>query len=224
MTRDLVAATAITKSYGNAPAIGAVSISCAAGEVVAVVGASGSGKSTLLLCLAGILVPDQGEVWLGDQRIDQMSDSHRSGLRSTDVGVVFQFGNLVPELTAAENVCLPLLLNGIRRRSAAKQAYEALDRFGIGHLADRNPHMMSGGEAQRVALARVFVTGPRAVFADEPTGALDSVSGDAVTTALVGLARENGAAVVVATHNDAVANAADRVVLMHDGAASAVDR
>jgi putative ABC transport system ATP-binding protein len=185
-------------------------------------GPSGSGKSTLLHCLAGILVPDAGEVWLGDRRIDALPEPARSTLRRERFGFVFQFGQLVPELTAEENVALPLLLGGCRRTAATAQAREWFARLGLDGLEGRRSGELSGGQAQRVALARALVTGPEVLFADEPTGALDSLTGEHVMELLAATAREQGTTVVLVTHEPRVAAYADREVVVRDGRVSAL--
>ncbi|MBN6051635.1 ABC transporter ATP-binding protein [Nonomuraea sp. RK-328] len=213
----LVEARGISRSYGPTPALREASVSVARGEILAVMGPSGSGKSTLLHCLAGIFTPDEGEVWFDGRRLDTLSDDRRTELRRTAFGFVFQFGQLVPELTAADNVALPLLLGRTRRGPAYRSALSWLDRLELGDLRDRRTGELSGGQAQRVAIARALVTGPAVVFADEPTGALDSLTGEAVMELLVGLAREEGTTVVVVTHEARVAACADREVLVRDG-------
>jgi putative ABC transport system ATP-binding protein len=207
----------LNKSFGNTHALRGANVAVGEGEIVAVMGPSGSGKSTLLHCLAGILTPDFGEVHFAGRRVDDLSDRERVQLRRTAYGFVFQFGQLVPELPAVENVALPLLLAGRRRRVALDRAREWLTRLGLDGLGDRPPGELSGGEGQRVALARAMVAEPRIVFADEPTGALDSVGADQIMELLVGAARERGTSVVLVTHEPRVAAYADRTVLMRDG-------
>jgi putative ABC transport system ATP-binding protein len=207
----------VVRSYGRTPALRGVTLDVAEGEIVAVTGPSGCGKSTLLLCLAGILRPDAGEVGYREQRIDTWSETARARLRRGEFGVLFQFGQLVAELSAAENVALPLLLAGARRREARTAALSWLDRFGVADLADNRPGDMSGGEQQRAALARALVTEPRVLFADEPTGALDSLSGERVLGHLVRVAREQRTTVVLVTHDARVAGYADREVMLRDG-------
>ena len=185
--------------------------------MLAVTGASGSGKSTLLHCLSGIVVPDAGEVHFGDLRVDRASEKVRSQLRRTAFGVLFQFGQLVPELTAAENVALPLLLDGRPRSGAMAAARTWLERLGVDHQHDSRPGQMSGGQAQRVAVARSLVSEPRVVFADEPTGALDSLAGEQVLGELLRVARESGTAVVLVTHEARVAAYAQRELVLSDG-------
>jgi putative ABC transport system ATP-binding protein len=216
--RDLV------RSYDRSPALRGVSLAVRAGEVVAITGPSGSGKSTLLHCLSGILRPDEGEVWWQGRRIDTESEARRSRLRRSEFGVLFQFGQLVPELTAAENVALPLLLAGTRRRAALGTAVGWLDRFDVAELAAKRPTEMSGGQAQRVATARALVTGPAVLFADEPTGALDTLTGEQVLVQLTRAARESGTTVLVVTHDAKVAAHADREVVLRDGRVESDDQ
>lgn len=213
----IIEAREVSRSYGSTPALREASLSVAAGEVLAVMGPSGSGKSTLLHCLAGIFTPDSGEVWFDGRRLDTLNDGRRSELRRTAFGFVFQFGQLVPELTVADNVMLPLLLGRTRRKQAHQRAAEWLDRLELADLGGRRTGELSGGQAQRVAIARALVTRPRVVFADEPTGALDSLTGEHVMELLVGLAREEGATVIVVTHDARVAACADREVVVRDG-------
>ena len=222
MTEPLLIAHDLHLSFGASPALTGASVDVRPGEVLALLGPSGSGKSTLLHCLAGILRPDSGEVRYRGLRIDDRSDEQRSQLRRSDFGFVFQFGSLVPELSARDNVALPMRLGGHKRRSAEAQALTWLERLEVGELADKRAGEMSGGQAQRVAVARALVAGPRVVFADEPTGALDSLNGELVMDLLVGAAREQGASVVLVTHEPRVAAYADREVVLRDGALAAV--
>src|SRR5215469_15595981 len=180
-------------------------------------GPSGSGKSTLLHCLAGILVPASGEVYFDGRRVDQLREPERSTLRRERFGFVFQFGQLVPELTAEENVALPLLLDGARRAEALGNARGWLDRLGLDGLGGRRSGELSGGQAQRVALARGLVTAPRVLFADEPTGSLDSLAGEQVMNLLTAAVRDQGTTVVLVTHEPRVAAYADREVIVRDG-------
>jgi putative ABC transport system ATP-binding protein len=220
MTNDgppLLAGRGLYKSFGPVPALRGIDISVATGEVLAVMGPSGSGKSTLLHCLAGVLRPDAGEVIFDRRRIDRMLDNERSRLRRTEFGFVFQFGQLVPELPVRENIALPLLLGGKRRRAALAEAQKWLPRLGLEGSADRLPGELSGGQGQRVAVARALIAGPRVVFADEPTGSLDSVAADQVMELLVDTAKTEGASVVLVTHEPRVAAFADRQVTVRDG-------
>ncbi|MDM4722024.1 ABC transporter ATP-binding protein [Micromonospora sp. WMMA1363] len=210
-------ASGVVKAYGPTSALRGVTLDVAEGEIVAVVGPSGSGKSTLLYCLAGILRPDAGAVTWRGHRLDTWSEAARSQLRRTEFGVLFQFGQLVAELTAAENVALPLLLAGTGRRAARTAALTCLERFGVAELADTPPGKMSGGQQQRCAAARALVTEPRVLFADEPTGALDTLTGEQVLRQLVRLARDQGTAVILVTHEPRIAAYADREVVLRDG-------
>jgi putative ABC transport system ATP-binding protein len=205
------------KSFGFTPALRGTSVALHPGEIVAVIGPSGSGKSTLLHCLAGILTPDAGEVRFAGRRIDRLPDRERVHLRRTAFGFIFQFGQLVPELPAVENIALPLLLAGRPRRSALAAVTPWLRRLGLDGLGWRLPGELSGGQCQRVAVARALIAKPRIVFADEPTGALDSVAADQVMELLVDAAREQGSSVMLVTHEPRVAGYADRTVIVRDG-------
>jgi len=213
----LLTATDLRRSFGATPALDGASLSIKAGEMVAVMGSSGSGKSTLLHCLAGIIRPDSGTVVYRDADLTRMSDVNRSALRRSEFGFVFQFGQLVPELTCLENVALPLRLDGAKRKVAERHAAEWLERLEVTDVAGKRPGEVSGGQGQRVAVARALVTGPRVVFADEPTGALDSFNGERVMRLLTEAARQAGAAVVLVTHEARVAAYADREVVVRDG-------
>jgi putative ABC transport system ATP-binding protein len=207
----------VTKSFGVTRALHEATVHIRRGEILAVMGPSGSGKSTLLHCLAGIFTPDSGAVWYDGARLDELGDAARTRLRRTDFGFVFQFGQLVPELTAVDNIALPLLLGGVRRRAAYARAAAWFPRLGLDGLENRRTGELSGGQAQRVAVGRSLVTGPRVLFADEPTGALDSLAGEKVMDLLVATARAEGASVVLVTHDARVAAHADREVTVRDG-------
>jgi putative ABC transport system ATP-binding protein len=217
MADVLVEARGLRKTYGRTEALRGVSLEVGDGEVVAVTGPSGSGKSTLLMALAGIIRPDAGEVRYDGARLDDLSEKKRTRLRRRQLGVVLQFGQLVPELTAVQNVALPLLLEQHGRVAARQLALGWLERLGAADLADALPGELSGGEAQRVAVARALVTGPRVVFADEPTGAMDTVSGEKLLEEMLAATREAGATVVMVTHENRVAARADREVRLRDG-------
>ena len=213
----LIEARDVRKSFGQTPALAGASLTVTAGEIVAVMGPSGSGKSTLLHCLAGIYQPDTGEVWFNGERLDTSSDTRRTELRRTAFGFVFQFGQLVPELTVVDNIALPLLLNRVGRKSAYARAGAWLPRLGLDELGGRRTGELSGGQAQRVAVARALVAQPKILFADEPTGSLDTLTGELVMELLVGLAREEATTVVLVTHDARVAAYADREVMVRDG-------
>jgi putative ABC transport system ATP-binding protein len=205
------------RTFGTTPALQGADLRVARGELLAIMGPSGSGKSTLLHCLAGILLPDTGEVRYDGRRIDEMGEAGRTLLRRDEFGFLFQFGQLVPELPAVENVALPLLLGGTRRAEAVRQATPWFERLGIDGLEQRRPGELSGGQAQRVALARALVAAPAVLFADEPTGSLDSLAGERVMDLLVDTARAAGTTVVLVTHEARIAAYADREVVVRDG-------
>jgi putative ABC transport system ATP-binding protein len=213
----ILEAREIKKSFGATPALRGATMSVTPGEILSIMGPSGSGKSTLLHCLAGILKADSGETWFEGQRLDLMTENKRSELRRTAFGFVFQFGQLVPELTALDNVALPLLLNGVHHREAYEKAQEWLDRLGLEKLGGHRSGELSGGESQRVAIARAMVIHPRVIFADEPTGSLDSLSGEKVMEMLVSNARAEGTTIVLVTHDARVAAYADRDITVRDG-------
>lgn len=223
-TENLMEAVDLHKAYGPTPALDGAQFAIRAGEVVAVMGPSGSGKSTLLHCLAGIVRPDSGIILYRGRDLTAMSDAERSALRRGEFGFVFQFGQLVPELTCVENVALPLRLNGTRRKEAETRAGEWLARLEVDDLAAKRPGEISGGQGQRVAVARALVTGARVVFADEPTGALDSLNGERVMHLLTQAARDTNAAVVLVTHEARVAAYSDREVVVRDGKSRDMER
>ncbi|MHA6796814.1 ABC transporter ATP-binding protein [Pseudonocardia bannensis] len=207
----------VTKRFGATTVLAAADLVVHRGEAVAVTGPSGSGKSTLLHCLAGILAPDAGEVRLTGERIDGWSEARRTALRRERLGFVFQFGQLLPELPAVENVALPLMLGGVSRREAVGRAAQWFAPLGLTGLEQRRPGQLSGGQEQRVAIARALVTGPDVVFADEPTGALDSETGLRTIELLTGLAARTRAGLVVVTHDAEVAARCHRTVVIRDG-------
>jgi putative ABC transport system ATP-binding protein len=217
LTTPVLAARGVTRSFGATEALRGADLTVGYGEVLAVMGPSGSGKSTLLHCLAGILRPDEGEVWFAGRRTDQLGERARTELRRRSFGFVFQFGQLVPDLPAIENVMLPLLLAGQARAAAREQAAALLARLDLDGLEQRRPGELSGGQAQRVAVARALVIRPEVIFADEPTGSLDSLAGLRVMQLLTGAARAQGATVVLVTHEARVAAYSDREVVVRDG-------
>ena len=211
-------ASGVHVSFGSTPALRGASIRVEPGELVALTGPSGSGKSTLLHCLAGVQLPDAGVVTFAGRRLDELSADDRTLLRRRHIGLVLQFGQLVPELTALENVALPLLLEGRGRRDAEQAARRWLQQLEVADRADVRPPAMSGGEQQRVAIARALVTAPEVVLADEPTGSLDTVTGELALDVLVKATRETAAALVVVTHDHRVSAWMDREVVLRDGA------
>ncbi|MET7518116.1 ABC transporter ATP-binding protein [Streptomyces sp. NPDC005480] len=221
---SLLAADGLHKTYGATKALNGAEFSVHPGEVVAVMGPSGSGKSTLLHCLAGIVTPDEGTITYAGQNLTGMSDAARSALRRSDFGFVFQFGRLVPELTCLENVALPLRLGGAKRKAAEATARTWMERLEVDDLTGKRPGEVSGGQGQRVAVARALATSPRVLFADEPTGALDSLNGERVMELLTDAARSANAAVVLVTHEARVAAYSDREIIVRDGRSRDMER
>ncbi|MCX5087178.1 ABC transporter ATP-binding protein [Streptomyces sp. NPDC001939] len=221
---SLLTAHGLHKTYGATKALNGAEFSVHPGEVVAVMGPSGSGKSTLLHCLAGIVTPDEGTITYAGQNLATLSDAARSALRRSDFGFVFQFGQLVPELTCLENVALPLRLNGARRKAAEATARAWMERLEVDDLTGQRPGEVSGGQGQRVAVARALATSPRVLFADEPTGALDSLNGERVMELLTEAARSTHAAVVLVTHEARVAAYSDREIIVRDGRSRDMER
>jgi putative ABC transport system ATP-binding protein len=217
----ILEASALTKSYGDTHALAGVDLSIEAGEAVAIMGASGSGKTTLLHVLAGILSPDAGSMRLltgrGEIEISGLGDRARSALRRETFGFVFQQGLLIPELTALENVALPLMLRGTSRADAEQLAARWLAELGLTGLGERRIGQLSGGQAQRVAVARAQAIEPLVVFADEPTGALDSTTSSEVMDALIASTTGRGRTLVVVTHDEGIAARCGRVVRLRDG-------
>ncbi|GAA4078388.1 ABC transporter ATP-binding protein [Nonomuraea soli] len=214
---DVLSGHFLTKHFGHTTALAGVDITIRQEEAVAIMGPSGSGKSTLLHCLAGIMKPDEGEVHLMGHRVDNLGERRRSELRRTRFGFVFQFGQLLPELPAEENVALPLMLGGVTRTQAVRQAREWFAPLGLQGMETRRPGELSGGQAQRVAIARALVSRPAVVFADEPTGALDQTTGQETMRLLVEATKHNEACLVVVTHDPNVASWCDRTVEVRDG-------
>jgi putative ABC transport system ATP-binding protein len=223
MSEFILETRGLRKRFGRTEALRGVDLAVTSGEMVAIIGPSGSGKSTLLYCLAGILQPDDGSVCFNGDNIGRLSERDRSRLRRRQFGFVFQFGQLVPELQAIENVALPLLLEGVKRGQALQRAREWLERLGAVEVAGARPDELSGGQAQRVAIARALVADPDVVFADEPTGALDSVAGEDVMTVLTSVTRVEGTTVLLVTHEPRVAAYAGREVVLRDGRLAPVE-
>ncbi|MGP3982066.1 ABC transporter ATP-binding protein [Streptomyces sp. KR80] len=216
-TSEVLSAMGVDFSYGSTLAVRDAHLSLARGEVAAITGASGSGKSSLLYCLAGVLPASRGEIRFEGRGFADLDDEEISTLRRERFGFVFQYGELLPELTIEENTALPLRLAGRRKGPALKAAAEVLDRLGIADLRERRPSQVSGGQSQRVAVARALVHRPAVVFADEPTGSLDSANASAVLKEFLSLARSQGTAVLLVTHDSTVAAQADRNYTMADG-------
>ncbi len=212
------------KHFGQTHALRGLDAIVDRGEIVAIMGPSGSGKSTLLHCLAGIIVPDQGEVLLSGEDIGRLGEAQRSRLRLARFGFVFQFGQLLPELTAIDNVSLPLLLAGQSRKQARLEALDWLERLEIGDKADKRPATLSGGEAQRVAIARAMAIHPEVLFADEPTGSLDSLAAEATMNLIRNESKATGTTLILVTHDPRAAAYADREIIIRDGRTSVDSR
>ncbi len=217
-----VEAVGLTRTYGGAgarlPALKSVSLNVVRGEVVAVTGPSGSGKSTLLAILAGLDLPETGIARLAGTDWQTLAGSDRARFRRRHCGFIAQGLALLPQATAAENIEVPLLLDSIAAAERARRVVRALERVGLSHLTASLTDELSGGEQQRVAIARALVLEPAVVLADEPTCNLDSVTAQTIARLLVSAARERGAAVILVTHDPAIAQHADRIVTMHSGA------
>ncbi|GAA2844347.1 putative ABC transport system ATP-binding protein [Leucobacter komagatae] len=220
----------IERSFGMDVALRGVDLDVAQGEILAIMGPSGSGKSTLLHILAGVLTPDSGTASYRDPstsetaELSALGEAARAKLRLSEFGFVFQFGQLLPDLSAVDNVSLPLLLAGQARKVALRQARRWLERLGLADHAEKLPSELSGGQAQRVAIARALVTAPKVIFADEPTGALDSLSAEQVMLTLTELSRASGTTVVLVTHDARTAAYADREIVVRDGKLSGLSR
>lgn len=213
----VLAGYGLVKKYGSTTALAGVDVEVRDRDSLAIMGPSGSGKSTLLHTLAGIIRPDGGQVLLRGERIDKLGENRLSALRRKRFGFVFQFGQLLPELPAEENVALPLMLEGAPRKEAVARARRWFAPLGLDGLEGRRPGQLSGGQAQRVAIARALAVEPDVVFADEPTGALDQRTSDEVVRLLTSVTRASGAALVMVTHDADVAAHCDRVLQVRDG-------
>ncbi len=218
----------LTKLYGDSdnpvPALRGVDLTIERGDFVAVMGPSGSGKSTLLHLIGGLDQPTGGSVWLGDTDISTLSDKALSRLRRERIGFIFQFYNLLPTLTARENVALPLLLDHVRRKTALEQADEALKMLGLSDRAGHRPSQLSGGQQQRVSIARALIIHPMLMLGDEPTGALDTHAGTEVVELLREVSSKGKHTVILVTHNPRVAAYADRIIYLKDGAVADDER
>lgn len=215
--KPLLEARGLQVSYGSTPALRGASLTVEGGDIIALTGRSGSGKSSLLYCLAGIVLPQRGQVLFEGLTVSTLDDDARTRVRREHFGFVFQFGELVPELTLSENVSLPLRLNGVKGKDSRNRTNQLLDRFGIAELGDRRPGEVSGGQLQRAAIARSLVHQPKVVLADEPTGALDEENGRLVMREFLDAARQNNTAVVVVTHETSVADVCDTRLEVVDG-------
>ncbi|MDR1861992.1 MAG: ABC transporter ATP-binding protein [Candidatus Ancillula sp.] len=223
MDKYIIKAGALVKAFGDKKngeltyALNGANLGVYEGEILAIMGPSGSGKSTLLYALTGIIGINSGRIEIDGQDILKIKDSELTALRRTKFGFVFQFNKLVPELTALDNVALPLLLNGVKRKHAYEEAENWLERVGMKDFANKSATVLSGGQQQRVAIARALVIKPKIVFADEPTGALDAMNSENVMRLFVTIAKQTGTTVVLVTHEPSIAAYADREVIVRDG-------
>ncbi|WP_435824058.1 ABC transporter ATP-binding protein [Actinoplanes missouriensis] len=220
MTTAAILAENVTRTYQldglEVPALRGVSLTVGPGDYLAIVGTSGSGKSTLMHLLGGLDRPTGGTLLIGGRDVAQLSPNEMAELRNTTIGFVFQSFHLLSRTTAQDNVGLPLVYRGVGRRERRARAAAMLERVGLAHRMTHRPNQMSGGEQQRVAIARALVTGPSVLLADEPTGNLDSATGQSVLALLESL-NADGVALVLVTHDQAVAARAHRQIVMRDG-------
>ncbi|MBC3541120.1 ABC transporter ATP-binding protein [Rufibacter sediminis] len=213
----LLEARGLFKSYGKLPVLKGIDLTIGEAEVVSIVGASGAGKSTLLHLLGTLDAPDAGDVFLHGQRISGMSNKEVARFRNCNIGFIFQFHNLLPEFTALENVCLPGYLADRPEKEVETRAKELLEMLGLGHRLEHKPSEMSGGEQQRTAVARALINSPKLIFADEPSGNLDSKNAEELHQIFFKLREDLGQTFVLVTHNPILADMADRKLTMKDG-------
>lgn len=215
---SLIIAKNLKKVFKNqTEALRDIDLSVEPGEILAIMGPSGSGKSTLLHCLAGIIKPTSGQVIFNNQEISKWSDKKRNQLRREQFGFVFQFSQLVPELTALDNIALPLLINKVPKKQAYLEAKRWLNKVGVEKYADHLSGQLSGGQAQRVAVARSMIHQPKVIFADEPTGSLDTLNSERVMNLFLEIAKKYGTTIVMVTHEPSIAAYADREIIVRDG-------
>lgn len=213
----MIIAEDIHKSYGKLEVLRGISLQIGRGEVVSVVGASGAGKTTLLHIIGTLDVYDRGRVVIDGRDVSGLNDRQLSDFRNRRIGFVFQFHHLLPEFTALENVCIPAFIAGVGRRAAERRAYELLEILGLSDRSGHKPSELSGGEQQRVAVARALVNDPAVVLADEPSGNLDSQASEELHQLFFSLREQFGQTFVIVTHNNTLAELADRKLTIHDG-------
>ncbi len=213
----ILKASNIFKSYGNLPILKGVDITVKKGEIVSIVGASGAGKSTLLHIIGTLDKADKGELFIDNAAIHKLSSKELSAFRNQHIGFIFQFHHLLPEFTALENVCIPAFIGGAKSDVAEKRAMELLDLLGVAERAGHKPSQLSGGEQQRVSVARALINNPKIILADEPSGNLDSENAAALHKLFFDLRDSMGHTFVIVTHNEELANISDRTIHMKDG-------
>jgi lipoprotein-releasing system ATP-binding protein len=213
----MLTATSIHKSYGKLQILKGVDIDVKHGEIVTIVGASGAGKSSLLNIIGTLDDPDSGSVLIKDQDVSKLSKSQLSNFRNKHIGFIFQFHHLLVEFTALENVCMPAFIGGQSKAEAEKRAKQLLNMLGLSHRVDHKPNQLSGGEQQRVAVARALINSPALILADEPSGNLDSTNARELHQLFIDLRREFNQTFIIVTHNEELANISDRKILMKDG-------
>ena len=217
MQPKLLVAKDIWKQYGTVPVLKGVSLELSKGELVSIIGPSGAGKSTLLYIVSSLEKSDKGQVLYQGQAIDQLNNQQLAQFRNTRIGFVFQFHHLLPEFTAIENIAIPGWIGKQDKKTVAKKALELLDYLGLADKQDKKPHQLSGGEQQRIAVARALINQPAVIFADEPTGNLDSENAHAMHELFLRLKKEMNQSFLIVTHNEALAALSDRTLTMKDG-------
>ena len=217
MESKLLVAKDIWKQYGTVPVLKGVSLDLSKGELVSIVGPSGAGKSTLLYILSSLEKADKGQIFFQNVAIDQLNNQQLAQFRNTRIGFVFQFHHLLPEFTAIENIAIPGWIGKQDKKTVAKKALELLDYLGLADKQDKKPHQLSGGEQQRIAVARALINQPAIIFADEPTGNLDSENAHAMHELFLRLKKELNQSFLIVTHNESLAALCDRTLTMKDG-------
>jgi lipoprotein-releasing system ATP-binding protein len=214
---EIIKASDIKKNYGTVQVLKGINLQINAGEIVAIVGSSGAGKTTLLQLLGTLDQPSSGQIFFEGKDISNLKGNALSDFRNQHIGFVFQFHHLLPEFSALENVCIPSWIGKADRKATEERALELLTFLGVAHRKDNKPSQLSGGEAQRVAVARSLINSPKVVFADEPTGNLDSANAKELHKLFFELREKYGQTFVIVTHNEELANSADRIIHIADG-------
>lgn len=214
---SIISCSGLTKSYGTLDVLRGINLEINAGEIVSIVGASGAGKTTLLTILGTLDHADSGELVINETRVGNLDPRALAAFRNKNIGFVFQFHHLLPEFTALENICIPAYIGGAGKKETEQRAMELLNMLGLADRSTHKPSELSGGEQQRVAVARALINGPAVVFADEPSGNLDSATAMQLHELFFQLRRDIGQTFVIVTHNETLANKADRKLVMKDG-------